>query len=158
MNFLLINYDFPPNPGIGGRRWAKLAKALALEGHHIFVIKAEHPGGINTSPWTSDTKHPNIHIYDAERVYPKSLSHPEKTLVARAQYKFHHWLLKLKQEGTIYDQSIGWEKNLIPIANQIISANAIDVIIATGAPWNLLVYAAKLKEQFPKCKLLTDYR
>jgi len=158
MNFLLVNYDYPPNPGIGGRRWAKLTKALALAGHHIFVIKADQPAGGNTSPWTSDTKHPNIHVYEATRAYPKALSHPEKTIVARAQYKFHKWLLTLKQDGTIYDQSIGWEKNVLSIAKEIISKNTIDVIVATGAPWNLLVYAARLKEEFPACKLLADYR
>ena len=158
MNLLLINYDFPPNPGIGGRRWAKLSKALALTGHRVFVIKADPPKGISTSPWTADTQHPNIEVFEAARVYPKALSHPEKTILARAQYKFYQWLLKLNQPGTIYDQSIGWDKHMLPLAEKIITTHSIDVIIATGAPWNLLVYAAMLKKKFPKCKLLADYR
>ncbi len=158
MNFLLINYDFPPNPGIGGRRWAKLAKALAMDGHRIFVIKAETPDNVTASPWSQDVQHPNIQVFSAARIYPKALSHPKRTVLARAQYKFYQWLLKLQEDGTIYDQSIGWDKKLMPMAKEIIKSNEINVIIATGAPWNLLVYAAELKRQFPTCTLLADYR
>jgi hypothetical protein len=158
MNFLLINYDFPPNPGIGGRRWAKLAKALASIGNKVYVVKAEFPQGSGQSPWAHDVVHENIQVYSANRSYPRAVSHPAATIAGRILYRFHTYVLSLKEKGTIYDQSIGWNHTMMPLCRKILLENNIDAIIATGAPWNLLVFAAQLKEEFPSCKLLVDYR
>jgi hypothetical protein len=40
-HIILVNYDFPPNKGIGGRRWGKLAKEFAEQNCIVHVIKAE---------------------------------------------------------------------------------------------------------------------
>jgi hypothetical protein len=158
MNVLLLNYDFPPNPGIGGRRWAKLAKAMAQQGHTIHVVKAEFPVGAEPSSWAEDVNHENISITSAPRNYPKAISHPVASLWGKIKFHIHKQLLKLKESGTIYDQSIGWDSTAMPICRNILNQHNIDTIIATGAPWNLLVYAARLKKEFPGCNLLIDYR
>jgi len=158
MNILLINYDFPPNPGIGGRRWAKLAKYLALKGHQLHVVKADLPEGITASSWAQDVVHPNIHIHNAGRKYPKALSHPQPTWLGKIKFHAQKRIMLWRENGTIYDQSIGWNKTMLPICRNILSKEKIDAIIATGAPWNLLVNAAQLKNEFPYVKLLVDYR
>jgi glycosyltransferase involved in cell wall biosynthesis len=158
MNILLINYDFPPNPGIGGRRWAKLAKFLALQGHQLHVVKADFPEGMTASSWAHDVVHPNIHTYNAGRKYPKSLSHPQPTWMGKIKFHAQKRIMLWREKGTIYDQSIGWNKTMLPICRDILSKKNIDAIIATGAPWNLLVHAAQLKSEFPHVKLLVDYR
>ena len=38
---LLICWDFPPNNGIGGRRWAKLIKYLAKSDVECHVMKCD---------------------------------------------------------------------------------------------------------------------
>jgi hypothetical protein len=158
MNILLINYDFPPNPGIGGRRWAKLAKYLALQGHQLHVVKADFPEGMTASPWAQDVVHANIHTYNAGRKYPKSLSHPQPTWMGKIKFHAQKRIMLWREKGTIYDQSIGWNKTMLPICRDIVSKKKIDAIIATGAPWNLLVHAAQLKSEYPQVKLLVDYR
>lgn len=158
MKILLINYDFPPNPGIGGRRWAKLAKYLALKGHQLFVVKAELPQTTSTSTWEKDVSHPNIQVYSAARKYPRALSHPKEGWVGKIKFHAQKRLMQWREKGTIYDQSIGWQKTMFPICRSILQNEKIDAIIATGAPWNLLVYAAQLKMEFPHVRLLADYR
>lgn len=156
--FLLINFDFPPNQGIGGRRWAKLAKALAAQGHEIFVIKAAPIARNKNSNWSEDVQHDRIHVLEIPRTYPTSISHPSGNLLGKIRFRLDRWRLLLTERGTIYDQSIGWDKEMMEPCRKWIQEHQIDCIIATGAPWNLLVYAAQLKTQFPQCQLLVDYR
>jgi len=158
MNILLINYDFPPNPGIGGRRWAKLAKYLAIGGHRLHVVKAALPDGVIPSAWSGDVTHPNIQIHSADRKYPKSLSHPQSGWLGKIKFHTQKKIMQWREKGTIYDQSIGWQKTMFPICRTILQTEKIDAVIATGAPWNLLVYAAQLKVEFPHVRLLVDYR
>ena len=158
MNLLLLNFDFPPNPGIGGRRWAKLSKALAQRGHTIHVVKARYLRKQQQSTWYSDVESPSIHVHEVDCAYPSSLLHSPLSLVGKIRYRIDQFILKQSERGTIYDKSIGWDKELMPLCSRLISEAKIDVIIATGAPWNLLVYAARLKQKFPFCKLLVDYR
>jgi glycosyltransferase involved in cell wall biosynthesis len=158
MNILLINYDFPPNPGIGGRRWAKLAKHLALKGHRIHVVKSDSSLSPIQSTWLQDVIHPNIQVYSAARKYPSALSHPKKGLVGKIKFHAQKRLMQWREKGTIYDQSIGWQKTMLPVCREILRKEKIDAIIATGAPWNLLVYAAQLKLEFPSVRLMVDYR
>jgi glycosyltransferase involved in cell wall biosynthesis len=158
MNLLLLNFDFPPNPGIGGRRWAKLSKALAQQGHTIHVVKARYLRKQQPSTWHSDVESPSINVHEVDCAYPASLLDSTPSLVGKIRYRIDQFILKQSERGTIYDKSIGWDKELMPLCSRLISEAKIDVIIATGAPWNLLVYAARLKQNFPFCKLLVDYR
>ncbi|MFM7309334.1 MAG: hypothetical protein ACKOZY_01895 [Flavobacteriales bacterium] len=156
--FLLINFDFPPNQGIGGRRWAKLAKALAHTGHEIHVVKADAIEGNITSTWDSDVRHHRIHVMSVARTYPKSISHSNSSLLGKIRFRISRMRLLAREKGTIYDQSIGWDKVMLDACRRIIREQDIQYIVATGAPWNLLVYAAQLKAEFPHCLLLADYR
>ena len=158
MNILLINYDFPPNPGIGGRRWAKLAKYLAQKGHRLHVVKADLPPSSSPSTWQQDVSHPSIQIYSAARKYPHSLSHPKEGWIGKIKFHAQKHMMQWREKGTIYDQSIGWQKTMLPICRNILRKENIDAIVATGAPWNLLVYAAQLRAEFPHVKLLVDFR
>jgi hypothetical protein len=158
MNLLLINFDFPPNPGIGGRRWAKLAKAMARQGHIIHVVRARYHSAQKQSTWNSDVASELIHVYEVDCVYPSSLLQPPSSLSKKLQYRLDQLLLKLREKGNIYDKSIGWDNELLPLCGRIIEEENVDCIIATGAPWNILVYAAQLKQEYPECKLLVDYR
>jgi hypothetical protein len=157
-NILLVNFDFPPNQGIGGRRWGKFAKQLAREGFTVHVIKANSVEGNIESPWTSDVSSPQIHTYSLARKYPQSFSHPGSDLVSKLKYRFARFQLLRKEKGTIYDISIGWEPEMRSLAIKLIQQFDIVNVIATGAPWNLLLYTAKLKEIFPQLNIMADFR
>jgi hypothetical protein len=155
---LLLCYDFPPNQGIGGRRWAKLSRALAESGTKVYVIKASPVKGNKTSHWTEDTRHPNIESFELPRNYPRVLSHPGKSFLDKISFRFWKWLLMKQYEGTPFDLAIRWEKALLNQAKALITAKGIGNIIATGAPFNLMFFSAQLKRQFPDIRFICDYR
>lgn len=83
---LIICYAFPPNYGIGGRRWAKFAKELARRGHPVHVIRRAFNNG-NRSLWTEDGETQGIH------------HHP---LPARTPAVFHRWPLTSVADKVLY--------------------------------------------------------
>lgn len=157
-NILIVNFDFPPNQGIGGRRWGKLAKGLAIAGYNVFVIKADPVRNNSNSPWTDDVMHPNIHVYSIPRTYPEAFSHPENSFFGKLKYRFNKFKLLRKERGTIFDISIGWDKYFEPLAKKIISENNITNIVATGAPWNLMYFVCQLKQHFTDLNIISDFR
>lgn len=152
---LLACFDFPPNEGIGGRRWAKFAKALANKGIEVHVIKANP--ATTGSGWQGDIDHDNIHVHSLPRAYPRSISHPSGSILGKIRYRLALRKLQRECKGTIYDVAHGFEDSFRQKALQLIDTHDIKHVIATGAPFNLIYFAAKLKK-FRDVKLLVDYR
>lgn len=155
---LLACFDFPPNMGIGGRRWAKLAKGLAVQGYRVFVIKSSPVDGNQASAWTADIHHPNIFIKEVRRNYPRVLSHGPRNTLDKVMYRVHRLRLRLCQKGTIYDVAANWEHRFMTAATHLIIEERITTLVATGAPFNLLYYSAKIKAMFPFIRFIADYR
>jgi hypothetical protein len=153
-----VCYDFPPNQGIGGRRWAKLAKALAQSGTEVHVIKADPVSNNKPSPWTADVAHPNIRAHSLPRTYPEAVNRPKPGLWGSLTFRWHLWQLKQKTGGTPFDVSVGWEKAFRKAAHEIIESHDIHHVLATGAPFHLLAEAVRLKAHHSGLKVLCDYR
>ncbi|MEN9640639.1 MAG: hypothetical protein RLZZ262_2508 [Bacteroidota bacterium] len=158
MNVLIVNYDFPPNAGIGGRRWAKLAKGLAMTGHNVFVIKASALDGQASSPWLTDVTHERIKVIDVPRAYPTVMQRPVRSLLDRIKYRIARWKLEQTAKGTIYDISLGWTHGLNNALNELNGQHTIEWILTTGAPWNMLYDVANWKQKHQHVKLLVDFR
>lgn len=155
---LLACFDFPPNGGIGGRRWAKFAKGLALQNTTVHVIKADPVKGDTSSTWSDDLDHERIIVHSLKRRYPRVISHGPKNLAGKVRYRLALSKLKNKYPGTPYDIALGWERDFMKKASAIIENFGITKVIATGAPFNLLVYASELKKRLPNLELIVDYR
>jgi hypothetical protein len=158
VSVIIVNFDFPPNQGIGGRRWAKLAKGLAMEGVNVVVIKADPVSNNKISAWTQDTVHERIEVHSIKRTYPESVSHPKKGWKHKFSYLWDLNQLKKKERGTIYDVAIGWQDVLTQKLQELIVSKGMKHVIATGAPFNALYYCALFKQKNPDIKLLVDYR
>lgn len=154
---LLACYDFPPNKGIGGRRWAKFAKGLVAKGYQIHVIKAHPVSSSKNSGWTEDISQ-GIIVHSLPRSYPKVVSEGPKTLIDKLKYRWEINRLQRKEKGTIYDIASGWKDHFLEKASEVIQNNGITNVIATGAPFNLLYYTALLKDEFPDLNIIADYR
>ena len=156
-DILVICYSFPPNVGVGGRRWAKFAKCLAKNNYRVHVIS-----NLNKSPkvseWINDVNDVNILNHPQNVFYPEVFISNPSTIFQKITYRF--WLLffKLFSKGTFYDRSFFWSKTIQKNVKEIIVKNNIKNIIVTGPPFRLLYFAAKLKEDLPDINLIADFR
>lgn len=157
-HIIIVNYDFPPNKGIGGRRWAKLAKAFAEKNYHVHVIKADSISDTETSVWTDDVRHKNIQVYSLPRKYPNILLSTPQNFLEKIQYRASLRSVLKKHQGTPYDVSLGWNHSLSEKLNEITKNHPVHWIFATGAPWEMLRACATFKEKFDCLKLWVDLR
>lgn len=151
-SFLLICYSYPPYPGTGGRRWAKLSKYLASEGHKIHVINAAST--LPPSVWVEDTIHPNIKVHSIQN---KETLNP-KGLFPRIFNKILFSLSKIKTKGNYADQSLWWNGKALDCARSILKHEPIDYLIVSCPPYHPLYEFSSLKKDYPGLKLILDYR
>lgn len=155
---LLLSYFFPPYPGIGGRRWAKFAKYLAKSGVRVHVVSAENPFS-ETSTWLDDVKdNRNIVPHSLPPRYPTILLSTPKTFADKLRYKAAKKYVDIFSKGTPYDCAMFWRKPMQRKASELIRKHGIQNVIATGAPFYLLVYATHLKDDFPELNVICDFR
>jgi hypothetical protein len=157
-HIILVNYDFPPNKGIGGRRWGKLAKEFAEQNCIVHVIKAEALSDTEKSVWSEEVNSKNIYVHSLPRVYPKILLGQPKSFLEKIQYRKALNSIKKNFKGTPYDISLGWEQNLVPKLNDVVKKFPIEWIFATGAPWDMLRAVAEWKKDHPSIKYWADFR
>lgn len=156
-HIILINFDFPPNYGIGGRRWGKFAKELASQNIHIHVIKAEKKDQ-RTSHWANDVESDFIHIYEIKRKaeldrLPTGIDVLDK-LIYKVALAWNKW----REKGTPFDLAIGSQKQINGHLDHITSHHPVQWIIASGAPFNLTYYAAEYVKKHTAFKLWVDLR
>ena len=156
---LLLCWDFPPNEGIGGRRWAKMAKWLCKLDYELHVIKSSSKNDSTKSAWISDVDSKKITIHNINYFFAvKWLNSLNNTFLGKIKYRLGKVILNYFSGGTIYDKAIGKEKEILTLANHLIKQYQISNLIVTGAPFNLVYYAAKIKEQNPNIFVIADYR
>lgn len=156
-NVLVVCWDFPPNKGIGGRRWAKLAKSILKQGYKVSVI-SKCPEVSNTTSWISMQDYLSIrHYHIRESIWVKMLNEYEWWW-SFLSVRLAQWILTIFSKGTIYDKAIGIENEFLKLASRVIRDDKIAVIFVTGAPFNLIYYCSKLKASNPQLKIVCDYR
>jgi hydroxymethylpyrimidine pyrophosphatase-like HAD family hydrolase len=153
---LIIAYKFPPYPGIGGRRWAKFARCLADLDYKVHVICATNT--LNSiSLWMEDIQHPNITVYTFESKYPEIINSKGTGLIKKTRIKLNFIWLMARSKGTPYDLAVLDHQLITNLARNIIQQNKIKTVIATGAPFRSLYYAALLKDELG-FNLISDFR
>lgn len=156
---LLLCHSFPPIPGIGGRRWAKFAKELANRGHPVHVIRSEQQAGSKESLWTDDVRHPLIIHHTIPARFPAVMTRwPLTSLWDKLMYRAWLRILPLLTKGNYYDTACLSRKDVLQKASALIREHQIRRVIATGAPFHLLGYAAELKQAVPQLHLSIDFR
>lgn len=142
----MIAYTFPPYQGIGGRRWAKFAKALARKGYTVHVIHSKGPEDMKGSFWTEDIQHPNIIVHPLPQRYPTVLFKRRLTsLWEKVMYRFWLRALPLVVRGNPLDKTVLWRKQLLNEAGRLIQAHGIKHVMVTGAPFRLLAFGVDIK-------------
>ena len=103
---LLFNFLFPPNYGVGGKRWTVFSNQLATKGFKVHVI-SKKPAPNSKSNYDHLVTHPNIFVHHIKSYYPKILSsHKLKSFLEKVQYKLAVIFVRLFSRGNYYDNSI----------------------------------------------------
>lgn len=157
-HIIIVNYDFPPNKGIGGRRWGKLATEFAEQNCIVHVVKAEAISDTDKSVWSEEVKNKNIFIHSLPRVYPSILLTNPSNFFDKLKCRKALNFVKKNFKGTPYDISLGWEKHLEPKLNELVKKHPIEWIFATGAPWDMLRAVADWKRNHSNIKFWADFR
>lgn len=155
---LLICWDFPPNQGIGGRRWAKFAKYISKKGYEIHVIKSQPTPFNKISSWFKDVNKSNIHLHEINMFWVCKWLNDYNSKFSFIKTRLAKIAIKTFFKGTIYDKAIGVEKQFLKLAQDIILKHKIKNVIVTGAPFNLIYYTALLKQKHPNVNIIADYR
>lgn len=158
-DILIINFAFPPFPGIGGRRWAKFVKYLSHTNiFNIHVLGAKNNTN-KISNWNNDVLNlKNFHYHTFNTRFPiELLSYPYKIL-DKIKYRVGLFKVKYLSNGDPYDRSCLDEKVLTKRVKQIISSHNIKLIIVSIGPNHSAYFISKLKDAYPKIKFICDFR
>jgi glycosyltransferase involved in cell wall biosynthesis len=153
---LLIAYKFPPYAGVGGFRWAKLAKYLARLGHEIHVVSVSWPAyGPNTL--MADASEPGVTVHRIASGSPHCFRH--RPLRGRWRIGARYVALRGLDAALFYDdEAQRWGRHLVGTCERLIDELGIDVAVATGHPFQANRWAAELKRRRPGLKLIQDFR
>ncbi len=156
-NVLICSHILPPQPGIGGRRWAKFAKYLTRNNYNLKLLTSE-PTELakDISPWTNDVN--GLSIQFIKRKYSDIMERKISTIFEKIAYRITINFYLIKHEGSVYDKGINWEAQFAKALDELIIKENIYCTIATGAPFSLMYYNAKLKDKYKSLKVINDFR
>ena len=153
---VILCYSFPPNAGVGGRRWAKFGKYLNRIGYTVEALTVKPNKGDNKSSYVLDVKQLKVNYYGNKS--PTYLSGYTTNVFEKVAYRFILWYRSMVIKGTPFDLA-GLDTNkIIKALSKIHLQRKIDVLIATGAPFHLLFAAALFKQKYPSINLISDFR
>lgn len=156
-HILIVNFDFPPNPGIGGRRWALFAHYLAMDPQVVIHVLCRKNVSEETSLYNElVSEKENIRIHYLPHFYPKVLNTYPNSIGDKIKYRLWNALLKLYSKGTPYDKSLFFEGKIKREALSIITDYNIKNVIVSGAPFRLCYYFSTIKSAIPN--LIIDFR
>ncbi len=161
---LILAYDYPPYVSVGGIRPKYWAENFHKHNIHCTVITKNWKNLKHLDyPYVSDTISHETDIETENDVVtywcPTSLNFSQKLLIKYGKTRFkllrkiYSTLIELLQ----YLVPVGSKKIIYTTAVDFLKKEKIDLIIATGDPYVLFHYAAKLSKKFD-IPWLADYR
>lgn len=169
-NLLIITQSFAPRNAVASIRFTKVAKYLARTGeYNIFVITETAPLGepvdeILARDIDNEKQHIKVFAIDNQRL-GKKLSGGKKKPSANSAASERFWTpgekvsikKRLKGRYLFHYQNI-FRRKAYNIAEEIISKNAIDVMITTYGGIGATAAGLSIKEKHPEIRWINDYR
>ena len=156
---LIIAYKFPPLGGVGVRRWTKFAKYLAAKGYEVHVVTVNHHVSAKNT-WSEDIKSKNITIHRIRSGFPHNLYFRkyDRSFFGRIRNRLKTRGFGILKYIFFLDEAQYWGRYLIPFCGRLIRDENIKNVIATGAPFSVNYFAAKIKKENPSINLINDWR
>lgn len=156
---IIISYTFPPYPGIGGRRWAKFAKYLALEGWEVHVIAAKRADASSESLWTADVAgNRSIIVHRVRDLYPRWLLRAPGNIFHKVLYRFSLGMVRALTRGTPFDRGVFWNRAMVWKASELIKRHSVNNVVVSAAPFSSAYASLALKRRFCNINLMVDLR
>jgi len=153
---LLIAFKFPPYEGVGGNRWMNLANEFARFGYQVHVVTVRWRAQ-KGSPWYTYEPSNGVHIHRIRSGYPHNLlySRPENKAFnfCRKVLFSRYFLRKFWWD----DEAQYWGRHLFVFCKRLARQVHIDVVIATGHPFEANYHAAILSRKL-RLPLIQDFR
>lgn len=150
----IFAYLFPPDQGVGGRRWGIFAKELAALGHNIIITTTN--ADIKEQYWLRTSENPVIRFRNLKTpIFPRSYgsSIPRKIL-----WHFTKYYYQLIYHGWFHDPTISLKSQIEKFIENDVSQET-DVIIVSCAPFRWAAYAGEaISLHHGKAKLFIDLR
>lgn len=149
---IIISFTFPPQYGIGGRRWAKFAKYFARKELSVEVFTS--PTYKVGSPWVDDVS--GVKIVEVESGFPRVVRFGVSSLLDKVKYRLELLNLRKEVNGNYYDHSSMWHVKLLPALKKADLSRTI--IIASAGPFSYLNDLLSLKKEHLSLRLVADFR
>lgn len=156
---VLLNYYFPPNTGVGGRRWVKLCKYLSHQNIEVTVFTPKKFILKNQPSWQKESNQiKNLKVIEVKDSYPKILLDVPSNFIEKLKYKLSDIFVDFFAKGNKYDASTFWNPIVKNQLKKYLLDNKIENLIVSGTPFNYFYFAAQLKEELPNLNLVLDFR
>jgi len=155
---LIINYAFPPNEGVGGRRWAKFCKYMHKAKEDFVVVCKRPVDSVVQSKWQIDAENfiDKITFFDCG--YPSVLEQNEFSITDKIKYRIALKKVKLLSKGNYYDRSCLSSIRLKIYIRKLIKEQSITSVVVSVAPFGIAKIIGELKQEFKDIKLIVDFR
>ncbi len=156
---VLLCYYFPPNTGVGGRRWLKLCKYLSEQNIEITVFTPKKFILKNQPSWENElVQIKNLKVIQVNDFYPKILLDKPITFFEKINYKISNVLVKIFTSANMYDPSAFWHSIIHKKIKKYLFDNNIENLIVSGIPFDYFYYASQLKSANKNLNLILDFR
>jgi len=169
---LLISYLFPPVGGIGVQRALSLAKYLPGEGYDVHVLQARNAAGPVLDPGLLKHVPPAVTLHSAfapeipfhlRHLAWKWLSDSKRRQTvepsaSRTRNQSKSLLGRIAGRVFCPEPEVLWAPFAIRKARRIIERHGIEAVLVTAPPFSAFLVGNALKRQFPKLKLISDFR
>ena len=165
---LVITYYWPPSGGAGVQRWLKFCKYLPEFGIEPLVLTVRQEDAaypVIDDTFTKDIatdlkvyKTPAKNFYRLYGTFKKGNKVPQGGVPSGKKSLKSKISLALRNHLFVPDPRIGWNKEALKKAREIIEQEDITSIVTTSPPHSSQLIGLVLKKEFPKLKWTADLR
>jgi hypothetical protein len=140
---VVVSYHFPPDPAIGGMRWAALTKYLGRMGWHSWVVTAAAPGDQWPPNVTVEHRRRRRTLQDMYRLVRGSgpdgrVAHAEAHSTGARSPAQPPWFARFRMEAGLLlalpDEARGWILTAARATRRLIARSRPAAIVSSGPP------------------------
>lgn len=151
----MVCYEFPPNTGIGGRKWSFLAKYLVKKDIELHVLTKENKNNEDFA-WGLDLQVVKKYFFKSN--YPSILDNYPIGILSKIKYRLTVLWLKIFIRGNYYDRGKLLRKEIMNKTSDICREHGIENVVFTGGPFSFLYYGSSIKKLNPRLNFIADSR